>query len=245
MNPVNKIIPIDPVIVDFAETFRFHNVVSLEQSVKVSKDSTNKNRILVKIPTEDMPIEDLLEILAMFNFPEDYVYAVSKWYEWSKYIIMSLDKERMVYRVYFERPINDNYVFDQPHESIYAIKWEQDNPDRVVKTQYYSVLTKDLDLVMDTVKACGVDALPDFVMRYLISRPAWNYSLAHDDGTKRLSISFPLPVNTIYLKDTDYVGLDEFNSYPIKHYQTGVDKDNNEFYTLYFTIHRDIPVTQI
>jgi hypothetical protein len=58
---------------------------------------------------------------------------------------------------------------------------------------------------------------------------------ATDLGTDRMSICIPFKSDTIYNKE-----IKEFIGYPMKWYQTGIDKDNNVFKTYYYSIYRNI-----
>ena len=101
MNPVSKVVAINNDVCDFAEVFRQYNVISLEQSVKVHNGTVNNGRILVKFETECMPIDHLLEILGSMSFPVEYMYWLYNQYNNSDYVIIGLDSEQKVYRLYF------------------------------------------------------------------------------------------------------------------------------------------------
>ena len=238
MSPVNKVIPINQKIIDFAEVFRQYNIISLEQSVKIHNGTVNNGRILVKFEMAGMPMDHLLTILGSLDFPEEYMYWL---YNNSDYVIIGLDSTQMVYRLYFEKLISKRAESEQPHECMNSVKWDE-NHKGILRTKYYWVLTTDQNTVYDTAKACGIQQLPEFVTNYIENNSDYrNFKFANDLGTDRMSICIPFKPDTVFLKDTDYTNIDEFNGYPIKWYQGGMDKDNNEFYTLYFSIYRDIP----
>jgi hypothetical protein len=88
-------------------------------------------------------------------------------------------------------------------------------------TKYYTILTKDIDIVYSTAKSCGIEHLPQFVTDYLEKQQNHYFMFATDLGTDRMSICIPFKPDTIYNKE-----IKEFIGYPVKHYQTGIDKDN-------------------
>lgn len=234
MNPVNKVIAVNQDVVDFAELFRQYNVISLEQSVKVHNGTVNNGRILVKFQNQDMPMDHLLEILGSLSFPVEYMYWLYNQYNNSNYIIIALDSDARVYRLYFEKRISIRAEPEQPHECINSVKWTFDHKG-IQRTKYYTILTNSIDTVIDTAKSCGISHLPQFVTDYLEKQIMHNFMFANDLGTDRMSISIPFKPDTIYIKDFDW-----FIGYPLKHYQTGMDKDNNVFSTYYFSIYRNI-----
>ena len=241
MNPVDKVVAVNNDVVDFAETFRQYTVISLEQSVKVHNGRANNGRILVKFDLAGMPMDHLLEILGSLSFPVEYMYWLYNQYNNSDYVIIGLDSEQMVYRLYFEKLISKRAEPEQPHECMNSVKWTFDHKG-IQRTKYYWVLTNNQNTVYDTAKACGIQQLPEFVTNYIENNSDYrNFKFANDMGTDRMSICIPFKPDTTYLKDTNYTNLGGFNGYPIKWYQGGIDKDNNEFYTLYFSIYRDIP----
>ena len=241
MSPVNRIVPINQSVVDFAEVFRPYNIISLEQSVKIHNDTVNNGRILVKFEMAGMPMDHLLPILGTLDFPEEYTYWLYNQYNDSDYVIIGLDSEQMVYRLYFEKLISKRAISYQPHECMNSVKWDKSHKG-ILRTKYFWVLTTESNTVYDTAKACGIQQLPEFVSAYIERNPDYrNFKFANDLGTDRMSICIPFKPDSIFLKDTDYTNIDEFNGYPIKWYQGGMDKDNNQFYTLYFSIYRDIP----
>jgi len=241
MNPVSRVVAVNTDVVDFAEVFRQYNVISLEQSVKIHNDTVNNGRILVKFQIQDMPMDHLLEILGSISFPVEYMYWLYNQYNNSDYVIMGLDTDARVYRLYFEKLISKRAEPEQPHECMNSVKWRFDS-EGIQRTKYYWVLTNNPDTVYDTARACGIQQLPEFVRNYVEANSDYrNFKFANDLGTDRMSICIPFRPDTVYLKDTNYTNIDEFTGYPIKWYQGGIDKDNNEFYTLYFSIYRDIP----
>ena len=241
MNPVDRVVAVNNSVVDFAEVFRQYNVISLEQSVKIHNGTVNNGRILVKFQIQDMPMDHLLEILGSLSFPVEYMYWLYNQYNNSDYVIIGLDTDARVYRLYFEKLISKRAEPEQPHECMNSVKWTFDNKG-IQRTKYYWILTNNPDTVYSTAKACGIQQLPEFVRSYVEANSDYrNFKFANDLGTDRMSICIPFKPDTVYLKDTNYTNIDEFNGYPIKWYQGGIDKDNNEFYTLYFSIYRDIP----
>jgi hypothetical protein len=241
MNPVSRVVAVNTDVCSFAEVFRQYNVISLEQSVKIHNSSVNNGRILVKFQIQDMPMDHLLEILGSLSFPVEYMYWLYNQYNNSDYVIIGLDTDARVYRLYFEKLISKRAEPEQPHECMNSVKWRFDS-EGIQRTRYYWILTNNPDTVYDTAKACGIQQLPEFVTNYIENNEDYrNFKFANDLGTDRMSICIPFKPDTVYLKDTNYTNICEFNGYPIKWYQGGIDKDNNEFYTLYFSIYRDIP----
>jgi len=234
MNPVSKVVAVNTDVCDFAEVFRQYNVISLEQSVKIHNGTVNNGRILVKFETACMPMDHLLEILGSLSFPVEYMYWLYNQYNNSTYIMIALDTEQRVYRLYFEKRISIRAEPEQPHECINSVKWTFDHKG-IQRTKYYTIITNSIDTVIDTAKSCGIAHLPQFVTDYLEKQIMHNFMFANDLGTDRMSISIPFKPDTIYIKD-----FDSFIGYPLKHYQTGIDKDNNEFGTYYFSIYRNI-----
>jgi hypothetical protein len=102
-------------------------------------------------------------------------------------------------------------------------------------TKYFTVLTDNIDTVYMTARSCGIAHLPEFVTDYLENETIVNFMFATDLGTDRTSICIPFKPDTIYNKE-----IKEFIGYPVKHYQTGIDKDNNVFSTYYYSIYRNI-----
>jgi hypothetical protein len=234
MNPVSRVVAVNNDVCDFAEVFRQYNVISLEQSVKVHNGTVNNGRILVKFQIQDMPMDHLLEILGSLSFPVEYMYWLYNQYNNSNYIIIALDSDARVYRLYFEKRISIRAEPEQPHECINSVKWTFDHKG-IQRTKYYTIITNSIDTVIDTAKSCGIAHLPQFVTDYLEKQVMHNFMFANDLGTDRMSISIPFKPDTIYIKD-----FDSFIGYPVKHYQTGIDKDNNVFSTYYFSIYRNI-----
>ena len=234
MNPVSKVVAVNNDVCDFAETFRQYNVISLEQSVKVHNGTVNNGRILVKFDLAGMPMDHLLEILGSLSFPVEYMYWLYNQYNNSTYIMIALDTEQRVYRLYFEKRISKRAESEQPHECINSVKWTFDHKG-IQRTKYYSIITKDINLLYSTAESCGISNLPQFATDYLEKQTDHYFMFANDLGTDRMSICIPFKPDTIYIKD-----FDEFIGYPLKHYQTGIDKDNNEFGTYYFSIYRNI-----
>jgi len=234
MNPVSRVVAVNTDVCDFAEVFRQYNVISLEQSVKVHNGTVNNGRILVKFETACMPMDHLLEILGSLSFPVEYMYWLYNQYNNSDYVIIALDTEQRVYRLYFEKRISIRAEPEQPHECINSVKWTFDHKG-IQRTKYYTIITNSIDTVIDTAKSCGIAHLPQFVTDYLEKQTMHNFMFANDLGTDRMSISIPFKPDTIYIKD-----FDEFIGYPLKHYQTGMDKDNNVFSTYYYSIYRNI-----
>jgi hypothetical protein len=234
MNPVDRVVAVNNDVCSFAEVFRQYNVISLEQSVKVHNDTVNNGRILVKFELSDMPMDHLLEILGSLSFPVEYMYWLYNQYNNSNYIIIALDSDARVYRLYFEKRISIRAEPEQPHECINSVKWTFDHKG-IQRTKYYTIITNSIDTVYDTAKSCGIAHLPQFVTDYLEKQIMHNFMFANDLGTDRMSISIPFKPDTIYNKE-----IKCFIGYPIKHYQTGIDKDNNVFKTYYYSIYRNI-----
>jgi len=234
MNPVSRVVAVNNDVCDFAEVFRQYNVISLEQSVKIHNDTVNNGRILVKFETACMPMDHLLEILGSLSFPIEYMYWLYNQYNNSDYVIIALDTEQRVYRLYFEKRISIRAEPEQPHECINSVKWTFDHKG-IQRTKYYTIITNSIDTVIDTAKSCGIAHLPQFVTDYLENQETHNFMFANDFDSDRTSICIPFKPDTIYIKD-----FDNFIGYPLKHYQTGIDKDNNEFGTYYFSIYRNI-----
>lgn len=236
MNPVDKVIAINHGVVRFAKMFTQYNVISLEQSVKIHNGIVNNGRILVKFNTADMPADTILELLGSMSFPVEYMY-------WlytninnknNSYVMIGLDTDTEVYRLYFEKRISKKAEPNTPHESINSVKWTQDHKG-IQMTKYYTILTDSIDNVYMVARSCGIRHLPQFVTDYLENQENNNFMFANDFGSDRASICIPFNPDTIYIKD-----FEEFIGYPLKHYQTGIDKDNNEFKTYYFSIYRNI-----
>jgi len=234
MNPVDKVVAVNNSVVDFAEVFRQYNIISLEQSVKIHNGTVNNGRILVKFDLSSMPMDHLLEILGSLSFPVEYMYWLYNQYNNSTYIMIALDSEQMVYRLYFEKRISIRAESEQPHECINSVKWTFDHKGQQM-TKYYSIITKDINLLYSTAQSCGIEHLPQFATDYLEKQEMHNFMFATDLGTDRMSICIPFKSDTIYNKE-----IKEFIGYPVRHYQTGIDKDNNEFKTYYFSIYRNI-----
>jgi len=234
MNPVSRVVAVNNDVVDFAEVFRQYNIISLEQSVKIHNGQANNGRILVKFDLASMPMDHLLEILGSLSFPVEYMYWLYNQYNNSTYIMIALDTEARVYRLYFEKRISKKAEPEQPHECINSVKWTSDHKGQQM-TKYYSIITKDISLLYSTAQSCGIEHLPQFVTEYLEQQQNHYFMFATDLGTDRMSICIPFKPDTIYNKE-----IKEFIGYPVRHYQTGIDKDNNVFSTYYYSIYRNI-----
>lgn len=234
MNPVDKVIAVNQDVCDFAEIFRQYNVISLEQSVKVHNNTVNNGRILVKFELASMPADHLLELLGQMSFPVEYMYWLYNNISSNNYVMIGLDSDTKVYRLYFERRISRHAELNTPHESINSVKWTFDHKG-IQMTKYFTVLTDSIDTVIDTAKSCGISHLPEFVTDYLENETIVNFMFANDFDSDRTSICIPFKPDRIYIKD-----FDSFIGYPVKHYQTGMDKDDNVFSTYYFSIYRNI-----
>ena len=234
MNPVSKVVAVNNDVCDFAEVFRQYNVISLEQSVKVHNGTVNNGRILVKFDLAGMPMDHLLEILGSLSFPVEYMYWLYNQYNNSTYIMIALDTDSRVYRLYFEKRISIMAKPEQPHECINSVKWTFDHKG-IQRTKYYSIITKDINLLYSTAESCGIAQLPEWVTTYLETLQDHYFMFANDLGTDRMSICIPFKSDTIYNKE-----ITEFIGYPMKWYQTGIDKDDNVFSTYYFSIYRNI-----
>ena len=234
MNPVDKVVAVNNSVVDFAEVFRQYNIIYLEQSVKIHNSKVNNGRILVKFNLASMPMDHLLEILGGLSFPVEYMYWLYNQYNNSTYIMIALDTEARAYRLYFEKRISIRAEPEQPHECINSVKWTSDHKGQQM-TKYYSIITKDISLLYSTAQSCGIEHLPEFVTTYLETLQDHYFMFATDLGTDRMSICIPFKSDTIYNKE-----IKEFIGYPMKWYQTGIDKDNNVFKTYYYSIYRNI-----
>lgn len=243
--PLDRIVSTDETILSFAENFRSYEIAYIEESSKVVDNSINSSRLNIKLYSENIDLDDVLKILSKYNFPEKYVETIKVWFKWSIFTMFSLDKETMVYRIYFEKPINGNCVREQRHGTICSIKWDYFDPDKSIITNYYTILTKNIDFVVEEAKQCGVNSIPNFIIEYFKKLPLISFYIAQDTNSKRKSISIPFLNNTIYLKDiaSDNLNIElkKYQDKCLKHIQFGIDKDNKKFYTFYFSIYRADP----
>jgi hypothetical protein len=239
---LDKIVSTDTALLEFAQNFKDSEVIYVEESIKIIDNNLSAGRLLFKVMSKDISIDEIERILSKLNFPEEYFEKIRVWFKWSIFVMISLDVESEIYKIYFERPINENCVREQKIGSICSMKWGLHDSSDIVFTDYHSILTKRIDYVFRVAGECGVNLLPNFINTYLNKISLIHFWVSQDTNSVRKSICIPFIYNTMFLKNIGDASLSEklfkYSHLPIRHFQIGKDKNNKEFKTIYFSSYR-------
>lgn len=259
----------DPDLLKFHDQLKDYRWSEILHSVKIHKNKINKNRLLYGINSSSIRYRDIVKILTDLNFPFDKFPQLESQYYDSFDIGFALEKSsagELNYRIYFEKnytttemrrtiekmiETNNNHMFP----SINGIKWNVDSPEKVIVTEYQSMVNYSGKDLIDRMEDRGA-YVPKLVKSKFESASdmmeiSKNYRPleAYEIETGRMSYDISFEKNTVYTKDLCDAEMDlkfgrnlkemlaEFNTISIGHIATGKDKNREDFLTIYYIMH--------
>jgi len=266
--PITKRVD-DPDLLKFNDRVKNIKWREILHSVKLHSNKINKNRLLYGINTSSIRYRDIVNILTELNFPFDKFPNLESQYYDSYDFGIGLEKSsegELNYRIYFEKnytapemrkmiekmiQINNDHLFP----IITGIKWNIDAPEKVVVTEYQSMVNYTGETLIKRITSQGA-YVPSFIKKKLLAAPdeifiSRNYRPleVHENETNRKSFDIGFEKGTVYNKDLFDLemeskfkrnlaeSLSEFNSVSIGHVATGKDKNGENFLTIYYIAH--------
>jgi hypothetical protein len=208
-----------------------------EVSAKLKSNSISKNRVLFGFDVNQISYDVAEKILRRYNFPDDNIVELMiKIFE-SERVLFSIDKEnkKSTFKVYVEAFTCDGFKSDNFYESIRGFKWDK-RVKSLVETTYYVAIATSLENVLLVAKMCGIqkEEIPSSILNTCNARTQIYYVV--DKNTNRKSICIRL--EDFFLEDLHDTNLQnkfvDFKSCRIRHFQIGIDKNQEKFATFYF-----------
>jgi len=208
-----------------------------EVSAKLKNNSISKNRVLFGFDVNQISYDVAEKILRRYNFPDDNIVELMiKIFE-SERVLFSIDKEnkKSTFKVYVEAFTCDGFKSDNFYESIRGFKWDK-RAKSLVETTYYVAVATSLENVLLVAKMCGIqeEEIPRSILNTCNARTQIYYVV--DKNTNRKSICIRL--EDFFLEDLHDTNLQnkfvDFKTCRIRHFQIGIDKNQEKFATFYF-----------
>jgi len=205
-----------------------------EVSVKIKKNSISKDRVLFKFKTEELSYSVVENILTRYKFPDTKIIELLVAAE---FILFSIDKEnnKSVFKVYAEAFKCDNIKHNTLYECIKGFKWDSVS-NLLAETTYYGTIATSLDNVLLIANNCEIqkEEIPVSILNRCENGALVYYVLDKNTNRKSFCISlqdfFLENLNDAYFQNL----LVDFKDCNIRHFQMGIDKNQEKFITFYF-----------
>jgi len=208
-----------------------------EVSAKIKKNSVSKDRVLFSFDVTQLSYDTVGQILSRYNFPKDNILELMiKIFE-SERVLFSIDKEKnkSVFKVYVEAFKCEDFKSDTFYESIRGFKWDT-HSNALVETTYYVAISTTRENVLLVAKMCGIEEheIPSSILDTCNKNTQLYYVV--DKNTNRKS--FCIKLDNFFFENLNNASLQkmliDFKNCIIRHFQIGIDKNQEKFATFYF-----------
>lgn len=189
----DKIVSTDEVLLSFVDRFNDFVPRSVEQSIKIKKNSINSDRILFIFNAKDMSIDNMSQILQDIGMTSDNIEKIKQKYTQSCQIGIGLEKEdnKTNYRAYIQNALSMTEVSmlkaKKIHEveMIYSIKWNESDPKTIDVSKYYYQLNSDAEARIKLIKRSGLGFVPEALVAENLRTYGNDFFSKNDDSDNR------------------------------------------------------------
>jgi hypothetical protein len=254
-----KVISTDPDVLAFAEIFKDFKLEYIEQSVKITQGSINKDRALFAIRGHNIKFSKLHDILIKLNFPKSHLADIESMYYANPNIGFAIEKstDSINYRIYFEKNLHESKWQELMNKMYYyypliqSYKWNYDDGDLNCST-YETVLTPNGKEASLQIRSTGTSFIPECISEKLKS--IWDKAnsigifIVSDSATRRKAADLNFGTDVLYNRDLSQDlhrfskknlshTLAAYDEKQIHHVSVGMGKNDEPYVTLYYLIH--------
>jgi hypothetical protein len=255
----DKVISSDTDVQNFANLFRDFKIEYIEQSVKITQGSINKDRALFAIRGHNIKFSKLNDILTTLNFPKSHLAEVESMYYANPNIGFAIEKsaDDINYRIYFERILHESKWQDLLNKmyyyypAIHSYKWNYADGNLNCST-YETVLKPSGKEASMRIRSTGTNFIPECISEKL--KLIWDkvnsigIFIVSDSATRRKAADLNFGLNVLYNRDLSQDlhrfskknlshTLAAYDDKPIHHVSVGMGKNDEPYVTLYYLIH--------
>ena len=162
----------DEDIISFFEIFKNFSNIEVLQSIKITEKSFNKDRFDINIPTYQISLDFLFQILNFLRFPQVKSKEIEKEYLSSEEVHFGIEKnnKQINYRVYFKKKINisewlENKNSNKQTTVFYSYKWDSKDDSVLVNTSYDIYHNANAKKIIEVIKERS-----NFIPKFLVKK---------------------------------------------------------------------------
>lgn len=145
---------------NFIDLFRKYPNAEVSQSIKIKNNHFTDQRFLIHLPSEEITLEQVIEILNILDFPQNHIDDAKQQYANSFFVQFAVEKDAKTnYRVYFGKKYTNEQLrqIAKTKQTIFSgsYKWDINDSSKFVSTTYVALRDLDSKQILESIKQTG------------------------------------------------------------------------------------------